>query len=188
MTHGSPTDAYLAGNWGILFDVRFADLVNLPRLPHTTGFRPSGRFREALEWTTTTNAAQGGPIVPLVSIPRAITLNGAGFYVGASGIGTTPTLSWSAGPVGQPAFYRIVVSQLFVDGTLTAGRTVAQILTPNTTFTFPPGILNSGSVYVFRLTPFVSTSAQGAALLASSPFKSGLDIAFATTVSGEFVP
>ncbi|MGH7128880.1 MAG: hypothetical protein ACREIV_09940 [Planctomycetaceae bacterium] len=188
MNYGSPT--VLSGNWGVLFDVRFVNRVIPPALPGTIGVRPGLRYGEFIEWTTTTAAAEAAPITPPVSAPTAITLGGYGFYAGGTGIGTTPTLAWSPGGIGNaPAFYKVTVSELFADAqNRTAARTIARILTPNTWLTFPPDILVSGRSYVILLTAVTSTSPEGAALLAVSPFKTGLDIAVAQTVSGVFVP
>jgi ZU5 domain-containing protein len=187
ISHGSPADANLAGNWGTLFAVAVSEQVRLRPLG-TIDF-PSGVFADSLGWTTTPEAAQAAPIIPPLSLATAITVNGADYYAGGTGVGTALTLSWLPGVVGHPAFYRITISRLFVNAQGRTGKqTIANILTPNTTLKLPPGIVQSGSTYVFQLMSVASTSINAATLLATSPFKSGLDIATATTVSGEFVP
>jgi hypothetical protein len=65
---------------------------------------------------------------------------------------------------------------------------VANIITPGTSFVLPSGILAAGKSYVFSVSVVASTSSASASLLASSPFKTGLDIAEAATVSGIFTP
>jgi hypothetical protein len=190
MEYGSPTDAGLGGNWGIIFFARVASRVRMQPLPGTTGLRPRRAFSDFIAWTTSTAAAQAAPIVPPVALPAAITVNSSVFYAGGSGIRTTPTLSWSRGAVGgDPAFYRLTIVEKFADPqNLTDVRTVADLLTTNTTLTLPPGILGPSAHYIFQLSAYASTSGTAAALLASAPFKNGLDIAQASTVSGDFVP
>ncbi|HEX6587431.1 MAG TPA: hypothetical protein VF039_00300, partial [Longimicrobiales bacterium] len=153
----------------------------------------------ALEWTTTKAALEAGAIVPKVLPPANITVNGGSFFAGGPDLGGGATISWEnvnpPPPAPQPVFYRIVVVELWVDAfNRSHGTRVATIDTPNTSFTFPTfadpakQILQPGHAYVFSVTAVTSTSGVTTDVerLASSPFKSAIEIATATVSSGIF--
>ncbi|MFL5364692.1 MAG: hypothetical protein ACJ79D_15480 [Myxococcales bacterium] len=68
------------------------------------------------------------------------------------------------------------------------GATVATVVTPHPSITLPAGILQAGNTYVFALSANAGTSPAAAARIASGPFRPGLDVATAGTVSGSFTP
>lgn len=187
VTFGFPAGTVLPGDWGLLFDVRKAAPVTY-KLPGTTnGFQVSNR----VEWVTSLEAAQGGPIVPPVGMPLSIAVAGQPFFAGGAGIGTTPVLSWAPPRVGSPAVYGVDVFRLFtLAGTphRTRREMVASVVTPDTSFAFPAGILEAGQSYLFTVGATVATSQASATLLSNAPFKAGLDIAYAVTSSGIFTP
>jgi ZU5 domain len=191
LNYGSPAGV-ASGNWGLLFDAQTARAYYPPPLPGSSGLGPglaSRGFFNGIQWTTSPAAAQAAPIVPPVSMVQNPTIAGIDLFAGGSGIGLTPTLTWAAPSIGSSPFYRIDVSQLAINSqNKTVSRPVASLITTDTSLTLPAGILTSGTHYVFTITATVSTSAQSAAQLASSPFKSGLDLGYAFLSSGVFTP
>jgi hypothetical protein len=178
----------LGGNWGVLFDARWARRTR-HQLPDTSGLGAGARNGrpDNIEWTTTTTAGAAAPITPPLTPATNITVNGLPFFEDGGDVGGAPTIAWSAPRIGTPAFYTIDVNELYVDNqNRTASRRVASINTPELSFTFPPGVLSAGHSYVFTLSATSSTSAQAAIQLATSPFKSGIDLAHASVSSGVF--
>jgi hypothetical protein len=204
MAYADPTS--LGGQWGVLYDVRVSQRTPL-QLPDTSGRAGIGFFGlpDAIEWTTTKEALEAGPIVPPILPPTNIRVNGGAFFDGGGDLGGTATLTWE-NPAGspQPAFYTINVIELFVDQfNRSRGVRIASINTTNTSFTFPTAasssdpscatpaagpILEMGHAYVFQITSTVSTSGSQADVdrLASAPFKRTLNIATALVTSGIF--
>jgi hypothetical protein len=183
----------LGGTWGVLFDARWS-MRTLQQLPDTNG-RAGNSFwgyGDWVEWTTTLAAAQAGPIIAPLLPPTNVQVNGVPFFAGGHDLGGTATITWSNPNTGaiQPAFYTIEVSELFVDAHNNShGKTVATISTPDTSFTFPPGmILQAGHSYVFTLSATASTSGSQTDVdrIAASPFKSADEIATAGISSGIF--
>ena len=184
MSYGTPTDTSLAGKWGILFDARWS-AVSWEKLPDTSG--PSRGFNNGIEWVTTTAAAQRGPVTPPVSLPLDVRVNGAPAFAGGGDLTGPVTLTWGAPIIGSPTFYTVQVTGLFVDGNNgTRKRQVAFINTPTRSFTIPANVFTPDQSYVFTVSAVASTSTSGAMLLASAPFKQGLDIARAAVSSGVF--
>jgi hypothetical protein len=187
MTYGSPSAASLSGSWGVMFDVR-KDKRVIHQLPGATS---GWWFGSGVEWVTTVAAAQAGPLAPPITMPTAIKVGSADFFAGGPGMGLTPTLQWTAPSTNNAVFYDLVVFELYADASnQTQRRTAAYLVTPNLSLTLPAGILQTGKTYVFKLEAVASTSAAGntAALLASAPYKRGMELATSRTVSGMFMP
>ena len=123
---------------------------------------------------------------------RAITkVNGVNFFSGGSPIGTSPTISWSAPKVGTPGIYGIQVHELFINPATprrTRRRTVANVITPDLSFKFPPGLLAAGKSYAFTVSATMATSAASATSIANAPFRSTIDTASARVTSAIFTP
>jgi hypothetical protein len=191
MQYGAPSNTTLPGSWGLLFDSRWTARFFIDPLPGSRGLGGGGTaigFADRIRWITTPGAAQAaGPIGPILTLPRALTVGGIGSYAGGQNVGATPTLSWTAPRIGSPSFYSIIVKQIFVNpqNLRTAARWVASIVTPDTSFTLPPGILQAGQGYVFTVGAKQPTSAA-AAQAANAPFKSAIDIADSGTTSNVF--
>lgn len=190
----------LGGTWGVLYDVRWSQRT-YQQLPDTSGRAGVGFFGfvDGMEWTTTKEALEAGPITPKVLPPANVTVNAGSFFAGGPDLGGSATISWENAnpppPAPQPVFYTIGVIELSVDAfNLSRGTRIATINTPNTSFTFPTfadpskQILQPGHAYVFTVTAVTSTSGATKDLerLASSPFKSTIEMATATVSSGIF--
>ena len=184
MSYGVPTTA--GGTWGELADARWA-ARRLIALPDSSGATWGTGVVEALEWVTTPAELAAGPIMPKITPARAIMLNGTPFFDGDVAVGDTTNLAWLPPAIGEAAYYEIAVKRLFIRGdNRTGGALVARITTPETSFTFPPGLLDPNETYVFTLAAIGATSAEAATALASAPFKQGLDLAWAQVSSGVF--
>ena len=184
-----PSPAVFGGNWATFGFVRASATVTL-LLPGTTVGPVS---QDRVQWVTTPQSLQAGPVIPLVSAPTAITVNGASYFAGGGGFGASPTMTWSAPRLGTAAFYVITVSELYIDPLHNPTGTrrkpvIARIITPDTSFTFPPGILVPGKHYYFVLASTAPTAPGAATLLAIEPFRSAIDTVGASATSGVFTP
>ncbi|UQA57493.1 hypothetical protein [Polyangium aurulentum] len=111
----------------------------------------------------TATLSQSGPVSSLsgtklgivITPPRDIKVNGQATASELTGIGTTPTVSWSAPTQGKAAWYSVIVRKLDPMGGPT--RSAGSIRTTETSVTLPPGLLETGSYYYLMVR--ASTSA-----------------------------
>lgn len=98
-------------------------------------------------------AFQSGPVAPPISPVKDLQINGESATTLSSPITTQPVLSWSPPAQGSPSVYLVGVIQLSLkSGTGTAQKLIAQLTTQDTRLAIPPGLLQSGEYYVFRVT------------------------------------
>jgi hypothetical protein len=89
-----------------------------------------------------------GAVGPLVSSPVDLRVNG--HSPPFSGVGTTPTLSFTAPSIGSPDAYVIDLVEA-VPSNEAGLDLLAKITTSATSFTLPPGLLRQGHAYGFRV-------------------------------------
>jgi hypothetical protein len=126
--------------------------------------------------SSTTVAASGAPLAPIVGPVQNPTINSGSLFTAATLNTTTPTFSWSVPSLGTPYGYRISVF-VFDPGDFYSYLAAGSFYTSQTSITLPP--LSSGNTYVFAITALV----DGAANIQSSPNRSALPTAFANVVS-----
>ena len=124
-----------------------------------------------------------GPVVPAMTPVLSPQLNGADAFQDATGVGVSPTLSWSAPSTGTPTAYVVEVAMLGTRGTATTSSTVLRYATSATQVTVPPGLLATGQTYYARITAESSTVPYSVA-----PFRSANAYSRATTLTGTFRP
>lgn len=94
-----------------------------------------------------------GEQLPAMFSPRLTAVRGAqiaarNFVEDQSGVGTTPTLSWTAPTTGTVTNYRVRISRVLANGTTPESFS---LFTTNPGVTLPPGILAAGNAYVFSI-------------------------------------
>ena len=187
MSYASVTDLPGA-NWGYFAILQVSGRVKnlLPGTVRAGGSNDG--LGSGAQWVTTLGTAASSPIVMPLSVPRTPTVAGQPLYAGGTGIGTTPILTWAAPALGTAAFYKVTIFKFTTNptGLTTSSTNVSTILTTETSLALPAGLLLANTHYAFLIIAVGSTSPQGAALLASAPHKTGLDLAEASTVSGVF--
>ena len=119
---------------------------------------------------------------PGLTPPRRLLINGKSLLSNQLAVGTSPTLSWSTPTTGVPDRYSIRVLELRANGTRSQFLTRARLLTADTTMTLPPGILQTGSVYVFTIAAVKTDRAVTDANRGSLP------LAFATAMTAIVAP
>jgi hypothetical protein len=183
----------LPGAWSVWVDMRQSTQVPL-RLPGTTmyGWSSCGGVPSGLSWTTTVDRAQAGPFVPVLSLPRAPTLDGKPAFADNRGVGTTPLLAWTPPATGAPDFYLVEVSSLAVKTLAGQPSTyptlVARLATAAPHLRLPPGVLAAGRSYAITIQAVQYTGTAANVISASAPWKLPGDLATAQTVLGIVAP
>jgi hypothetical protein len=178
MSYGSPANAGLVGSWGEIGLVRWIGQV-FPQLPGALpAFQP---FFSGINWTADARDF-GAPrvLTPPISLVRNFRIDGQNAFADQTLGSLTPTVAWDAPAIGTPTLYSIDVFKLDVNpsNNRTFRQKVATIFTPNRSFTFLPGILQSGHHYLFQM------SAIDAPEQTNAPFRTVLNSASAFTPSG----
>jgi len=98
---------------------------------------------------TTSLPSSSSPIAPLIGVAQNPAINGASFFNNQTGVGLTPTLTWSPSSVGTTTFYRVRVDLLTNNGGNTTITNIAVLSTQATSLQIPQGLLTAGQAYVF---------------------------------------
>lgn len=125
-----------------------------------------------------------GTIAPRVSPPQALQVDAQSAWQPHTLASLTPHLTWQAPRIGTPSAYRVHLYRLYTLPylpTITRVSSVARFLTGRTSLTVPPGVLQPGEHYVFRITAIVTPGVD----YASQPFAAEfmIDVASADVVS-----
>ena len=129
------------------------------------------------------SAFEGAPVVPPVGNVGSPLINGNNFQVDQFGVGTTPTLSWTAPTIGPPTLYRVDVWHFFVNGSNNTGREVLTTLTTTaTSMQIPPGVLTVGESYAVKIRAIIQPLPE------SAPYRKGFPDAQSVVLSSRFVP
>jgi hypothetical protein len=145
-----------------------------------------GRMVVRLDRVPCSNDAwvDGAPVRPVIGPARAVRIGGRSGAVEPVGrVGLTPTIEWTAPASGTASGYTVVVIW-FMPPALVA-RTVAVLVTTDTTVTLPPGILQIGERYAVS----VRAHALPASIdLTRAPLRRTIPESYADTLTGSFVP
>jgi hypothetical protein len=133
---------------------------------------------------TLTLPTSTSPVEPLAGVVSNPTVNGGNFFSNLSGVGTTPTLSWSAPTVGTANNYLVNILQLLNNAGNTVINPVASFYTQSTSLVVPSGLLSTGQAYVFSITSDYIPGVN----FAKTPLMSGSTSAIAQVVSGVMQP
>jgi hypothetical protein len=151
MSYGPLPVASNFGHWVDFRDVRFQSRVTY-QLPGTVS---GTNFVNGLFWTTAGTPAN--PIVPPLSPPQTIKVDGANFFSDQTLVGLNSTITWSPPVIGVDngifAYYRLTIYELDVNpanNRTTRGPVIATLHTPNTSIMLP-SLLQSGRTYVLVL-------------------------------------
>jgi len=95
-----------------------------------------------------------------VSPVKNPTINGKNLFTGQTGVGLTPTLSWTAPDVGTPNAYVVTVYLLTNNNGATESTQVNRVFLPGsvTTTMLPASLLLTGQAYAFLISAYVDSS------------------------------
>jgi hypothetical protein len=134
--------------------------------------------------STPTLPTSTSPLKPLAGVVSTPSVNGENFFENQSGVGITPTLSWSPPTVGAANNYRVWIYQLSNNAGNTGYNVIAAFYTQSTSLVVPPGVLSAGQAYVFE----ISSEYIPGVNFAKTPFMNGSTNAFAQVASGVLQP
>ncbi len=123
-------------------------------------------------------------VSPMLSPAQSIKIAGQSASTQLSGVGLTPTISWSAPAVGTPQAYSVYVYHLTNSNGTTQWSTAAVFYTKATSVTVPPNVLTSGNTYYIA----ISALSSGTVDLTYSPYRSRLPYAWANALTATFTP
>ncbi len=183
ISYGNP---YPAG-WTLFSE--FVQKVNVPyQLPSTNAYNALA----ANVVYSTTLPTSANPIVPLVGPVVSPTIAAFGsststsLQAGASGVGTSPVISWESPTIGTPTTYVITITQLIAFG----GNTVPQASSTLWigggvhSIQVPPGVMIAGKTYYIRIASRIVTNVDAE----SAPLRRSLPFAQAEVLSGLVTP
>ncbi len=123
-------------------------------------------------------------VSPMLGPAQSIKIAGRSASTQLSGVGLTPTISWSAPSVGVPQANSVYVYRLTNSNGTTHLSTAAIFYTKATSVTVPPNVLTSGSTYYVA----VSALTSGTIDLTYSPYRRRLPYAWANALTATFTP
>ncbi|MCE9571871.1 MAG: hypothetical protein K8W52_01825 [Deltaproteobacteria bacterium] len=136
-----------------------------------------------------TAAFGAAPVAPMVTPPRAPTINGRDLFAPQTAVGLQPTIAWTAPAVGVPTSYELSLSEAFVSGLQGNGLTVredATLIVPGdvTSITLPRETLADGVMYTLRIRAVLRTGQA----VKTAPFRSGVPYGYADVLTSFFTP
>lgn len=127
---------------------------------------PGAMIPGSLTATLATNSvdapAAAAPLTQSLGPVTDLAVEGVGGFVSQSGLALTPHLTWTAPVVGSPKVYSVSVIRVFTSGVTpnirTHFTTVGSCLTRETSLQLPPGLLQPGQSYIFRVRAIEASS------------------------------
>lgn len=111
----------------------------------TTGLSPT--------FTQLTPVDQAGPtIAPVLSPVRSPLIAGKDAFAPQTGVGTTPTISWTPPALGSPTSYSILIQMISPPGNPDQDGIIITSAFGGTSFTVPDGLLIPGKAYAAIIT------------------------------------
>jgi hypothetical protein len=120
------------------------------------------------------------PLAPAVTPVQSPRIGDVDAFGDLTGVGETPTVSWTAPSVGTPTAYVVEVSRLDAAGGVTSATPVLRHTTAQLKVTVPPGILVAGATYFARVTALVST------VPITAPYRGASVLSRASALTGTF--
>jgi hypothetical protein len=124
----------------------------------------------------------GSTLAPVLGPVQTPLINGVDAFTARTGVGLTPTLSWSAPSLGSAGWYAVTVQMLSVpDGPTDVGQ-ISVAVYDGTSFKIPAGMLKAGKTYAAFITAENGLSDQ------NRPFRFGLPAYGADALTNTFTP
>ena len=141
----------------------------------------------SLDTLTNEIASAEHPLRPLVSPPRAPTINGMDLFHDHDGVGLTPTIAWQKPSVGQPTAYVINIQHWQLAATYGNLSPLLALIVPGdvTSIRVPARVLESGEHYMLQIDAMYQ---MGQDVRVHSLNTFGIPSGTASVVTGTFVP
>jgi len=120
---------------------------------------PGAMIPGSLTGSLSTNSVDAptaaAPLTQSIGPVTNLAIEGVDGFISQSGLGLTPQLTWAAPAVGSPKAYSVSIIRVFKTGVTpnirTRFTTAGTCLTRETSLQLPPGLLQPGQDYVFRV-------------------------------------
>ncbi|MDB4952571.1 MAG: hypothetical protein JWO36_140 [Myxococcales bacterium] len=145
---------------------------------------PTAIFASMLVFRDLSTVTAQSPIAPIIGAVVSPKVNGMDAFGTLNGVGTTPTVSWTAPTLGVASRYYMDIYQVVAQNGATVLQGVARFETNKTQVAIPPAILTTGNAYVFEIT----ARAAGTLDLTATPNAQSLPDASTRVTSSLFIP
>ncbi len=168
--------------WGKVAWVRYFR-YRFIQLPSAT---PVAIFSRLLAYRDLSTVSAQAPIEPIMGTVVSPKINSADALGTAllTGIGTMPTLSWTAPTTGTAARYYVTIDLVMLQNGATALKPLATLETADTQLVIPPSLLIAGQTYVFE----IESRSVGTVDLAATPNQRALPEGAATVTTTMATP
>jgi hypothetical protein len=129
-------------------------------------------------------SSAGSTVSPMLSPVQSVQIAGRAATTQLSGVGLTPTISWSAPSLGTPQAYEVYVYKLANSNGASQVSTAAAFYTKHTNVMVPPSLLASGTTYYVAISAVIS----GTVDLTYSPYRQRLPYAWSNALTATFTP
>ncbi|HTL33678.1 MAG TPA: hypothetical protein VL326_11165, partial [Kofleriaceae bacterium] len=167
----------------------FNEVAMFYSVPLNVPGTPGATLSYSVWLLTITNeiASAEHPLRPLVSPPRAPTINGLDLFTDHDGVGVTPTIAWQKPSLGQPTAYALNIPHWDHDQVGGQLSPVASLIVPGdvTSVRVPARVLQSGEHYMMQIEA-ISQAGQDVRVHSLNTF--GLPSGSASVITGTFVP
>jgi len=162
------------------FQMAFPITVPVPGVPDQSIELPA-----VMQLTTTELPTHDHPSEPLVSAPRAPTIDGRDLFADQEGVDLTPTVAWTAPAVGTPDAYVLTVEHWELQFAFADVGEIATLIVPGnvTSVRLPDHVLEAGEHYLIRI---ASLAQPGVDVRTRSLYTLGLPYGYADLVSNTF--
>jgi hypothetical protein len=166
---------FLGPDWKEIRYLLYFATAQVP-MPGTTDTYPAG-----LSFTSFEAMPTDDDVVPVLGPPRSPRIDGIDAFHALSGVGTTPTISWSPPRLGGATSYSVRID--VVSGTAQFSSVGLRVYGV-TSVQVPAGLLTAGARYIATITSF---SAPWDAL-DRAPLRSGVPYSSSDCVTAVFTP
>lgn len=166
----------------------FALVASAGHTAQVVAFAPDGMaFQDSVTTVLVLayDAAVGATIVPLVSAPTNVSVDGVVPTDSYVAVDLTPTLAWSPPTLGVAALYGVSVTELVPadGGVLQADPKIVSFATTHRSLRIPTGVLQTGHRYTVHV-----SATSSPADLEHHPFRPSLPMGYADMALPMFIP
>ena len=139
------------GSWEAWVDAQAYRLVTITAPGAGSGQQFYEVIESAFEPSILSTTSTPTAITPALGQPQALQINGNDLLQPQSAVGEAPVLTWTAPTLGAPDLYTVMIYEVDNNNGATGMGLVAAFRTVATSLAIPPGILATGTSYVFNI-------------------------------------
>ncbi|MBL0313336.1 MAG: hypothetical protein IPP78_11625 [Holophagaceae bacterium] len=151
-------------HYGNPFPHRWGQVYSINQNYSVSYIAPGATHPRPIQATLSTNSLKEPkrhhPMLQAIGPVISPMINGSDAFVSQSGLTASPSIAWSRPTQGEADAYSVAVLRIFAQGVSTRTTTVASLITEETSLTVPPGILQPGQSYIFRIRAIKAKDAE----------------------------